>query len=85
MSNAKPAEDAATEIARLRAEIETLRAAAGEKAQQTARRAEALVQEMGEAVCQQSELVAAKIRERPLTALLLAGLAGFVIGRLARH
>jgi ElaB/YqjD/DUF883 family membrane-anchored ribosome-binding protein len=84
MSNAKPAEDAAAEIARLRAEIETLRAGAEEKVRQTARTAETMAREMGEAVCQQSELVAGKVRERPLTALLVAGLAGFVIGRFVR-
>lgn len=85
MSNTKPTEDAAAEIARLRAEIETLRAAGEEKMQQAARKAETLTREMGAAVCQQSELVAEKMREHPLAALLIAGVAGFVIGRLTRR
>ena len=85
MSNSKPTEDVATEIARLRAEIETLRAAAGEKAQKTAREAETMARAAGAAVCRESEMLAEKISERPLTALLIAGLAGFVIGRLVRR
>lgn len=77
MSSQKPAEDAAGEIARLRAEIEALRARTEEKMAHAAR-------EAGDTIHHEAELVAEKVRERPLAALLIAGVAGFVIGRLAR-
>lgn len=84
MSSEKPADAAAAEIARLKGEIEALRAAATDKAEHATRRAEAVAREVESIACDSSERIVAMVRERPLAALLIAGVAGFVIGRLAR-
>jgi ElaB/YqjD/DUF883 family membrane-anchored ribosome-binding protein len=84
MSSQKSTDDAMSEIARLRAEIETLRAAAEAGGKRAAHAAAAVADELGEAVHRQSDLLAEIVRERPMSALLVAGLAGFIIGRLAR-
>ena len=83
MSSEKPA-DAAAEIARLKGEIEALRAAATDKVEHATRRAEAVAREVESIACDSSERIVAMVRERPLAALLIAGVAGFVVGRLAR-
>jgi ElaB/YqjD/DUF883 family membrane-anchored ribosome-binding protein len=76
-------EDARTELARLRAQVEKLMservtpalAGAADTAEDYARRARATIEH-------QADTVSSTVRERPLLAIGLAAVAGYLIGRL---
>jgi ElaB/YqjD/DUF883 family membrane-anchored ribosome-binding protein len=84
MSNAKPAEDPAAEIARLTAELETLRGRAGAALGRAGKEAGKLAEDARDLARHETEALARQVQERPLLALAIAGAVGFLIGRLAR-
>lgn len=77
------ADDARTELARLRAQVERLMqervtpalAGAADTAEDYARRARETIEE-------QADYISSTVRERPLLAIGVAAVAGYVIGRL---
>ncbi|MGG5820122.1 DUF883 family protein [Falsiroseomonas sp. HW251] len=82
-SGTRLAEDARTELARLRAQVERLMqdrvtpalGTAAETVEDYSRRARDTIEEG-------AETFAETVRERPILAIATAGLAGFLIGRL---
>jgi ElaB/YqjD/DUF883 family membrane-anchored ribosome-binding protein len=78
-------DDAMSQIARLREQVETLmrdtvRPAVGEAAE----RAEAVAHEAADALRGRADALAGVIREQPLTAICIAAILGFVLGRAGR-
>lgn len=79
------AESATTQIARLRAQVESLmRDRVTPALADAAGRAESAVHAASDKVREQSETVAGKVREQPLMAVLIAVAVGFVLGRVTR-
>ena len=79
------AEDAATQITRLRTQVESLmRDRVTPALADAAGRAESAMHAASDKVREQSETVAGKVREQPLLAVLLAAAIGYVLGRATR-
>jgi ElaB/YqjD/DUF883 family membrane-anchored ribosome-binding protein len=82
---ANRAEDATSQIARLREQVEALMrdrvtpAVAG-----AAGRAESAMHTAADKMRGQAETVSSKVREQPLVAILIAAAVGFVLGRATR-
>jgi ElaB/YqjD/DUF883 family membrane-anchored ribosome-binding protein len=82
---ADEAENATTQIARLRAQVETLmRDRVTPVLADAAGRAESAMHAASDKVRGQAETVSGKVREQPLTAVLIAAAVGFVLGRVTR-
>ena len=78
-------ESATTQIARLRAQVESLmRDRVTPALADAVGRAESAVHAASDKVREQSETVAGKVREQPLMAVLIAVVVGFVLGRATR-
>jgi ElaB/YqjD/DUF883 family membrane-anchored ribosome-binding protein len=79
------AEDATTQIARLRAQVESLmRDLVTPAVADVAGRAEIALRTASDKVREQAETVSGKVREQPLLAVLIAAAVGFVLGRVTR-
>ena len=77
------AEDATTQIARLRAQVESLmRDRVTPAVADVAGRAEIALRTASDKVREQAETVSGKVREQPLLAVLIAAAVGFVLGRV---
>ncbi len=82
---ANRAEDATAQIARLRAQVETLmKDRVTPAVADAAGRAEFAVYAASDKVREQAETVSSKVREQPLLAILIAAAVGFVVGRTTR-
>ncbi len=78
-------EDATTQIARLREQVETLMKERVTPAMaQAAGRAEDMVYGAAGAVKDQAEMVSGRVRDQPLMAILIAVGIGYVLGRTIR-
>lgn len=78
-------EDATTQIARLREQVEVLMKDRVTPAiTDAAGRAESAVYSAAGAVREQAEAVSGKVREQPLLAVLIAAAVGYVLGRTTR-
>ena len=78
-------DDAASQIARLRAQVEALMKERVTPAlAEAAGRAETAVYGAAGAVRDQAEAVSGRVREAPLTAVLIAAAIGFLLGRAMR-
>jgi ElaB/YqjD/DUF883 family membrane-anchored ribosome-binding protein len=79
------AEDATTQIARLRAQVESLmRDRVAPAVVDVAGRAESAMHAASDKAREQAETVSGKVREQPLLAVLIAVAIGFVLGRVTR-
>jgi ElaB/YqjD/DUF883 family membrane-anchored ribosome-binding protein len=79
------AHDANEQIAQLREQVEALMNDRVSPAlSNAANRAETLARSAGDMARQQAKAVSGQVREQPLFAVLIAGFAGFLIGRLFR-
>ena len=78
-------EDATTQIARLRAQVESLmRDRVTPVLADAAGRAETAMHAASDKVRDQAETVSGMVREQPLIAVLVATAVGFVLGRVTR-
>jgi ElaB/YqjD/DUF883 family membrane-anchored ribosome-binding protein len=78
-------EDATTQIARLREQVEALmKDRVTPAVAEVAGRAESAVYSAAGAVRDQADVVSGKVREQPLLAVLIAAAAGYVLGRVTR-
>jgi ElaB/YqjD/DUF883 family membrane-anchored ribosome-binding protein len=78
-------EDATTQIARLREQVEALmKDRVTPAVADAAGRAESAVYTAAGAVRDQADAVSGKVREQPLLAVLIAAAAGYVLGRATR-
>ena len=78
-------EDATAQIARLREQVEALMKERVTPAlAEVAGRAETAMYGAAGAVRDQAEMVSGRVREAPLTAVLIAATIGFVLGRAMR-
>jgi ElaB/YqjD/DUF883 family membrane-anchored ribosome-binding protein len=78
-------DDAASQIARLREQVEALMKERVTPAlAEAAGRAETAMYGAAGAVRDQAEVVSGRVREAPLTALLIAAAVGFLLGRAMR-
>jgi ElaB/YqjD/DUF883 family membrane-anchored ribosome-binding protein len=78
-------EDATTQIARLREQVEALmRDRVTPVMAEAAGRAESAMYGAAGAVRDQAEVVSGKVREQPLLAILIAAAVGYVLGRVTR-
>jgi ElaB/YqjD/DUF883 family membrane-anchored ribosome-binding protein len=78
-------EDAATQIARLREQVETLMKDRVTPAMaDMAGRAESAVAGATTAVRDQAEVISGRVRDRPLVAILVAAGLGWILGRVMR-
>jgi ElaB/YqjD/DUF883 family membrane-anchored ribosome-binding protein len=81
----KATEDAASQIARLRDQVETLmRDRVTPAVSDAAGRAQAAMTDAAGVVRDQAEVVSGKVRDQPLVAVLIAAGIGFVLGRAMR-
>jgi ElaB/YqjD/DUF883 family membrane-anchored ribosome-binding protein len=81
----KVAEDASTQIAKLRAQVEALmKDRVTPAVADAAGRAEAAVHAATDTMRDQAEMVTTKVREQPLLAILLAAGIGYLLGRVTR-
>ena len=81
----KATEDAASQIARLRDQVETLmRDRVTPAVSDAAGRAQSAMNDAAGVVRDQAEVVSGKVREQPLVAVLVAAGIGFVLGRAMR-
>jgi ElaB/YqjD/DUF883 family membrane-anchored ribosome-binding protein len=81
----KKSDDAHTQIARLREQVEALmKDRVTPAVAQAAGRAESAVYGAADAVREQAETVSSKVREQPLLAVLIAAGIGYVLGRATR-
>ncbi len=82
---ASDTEDATTQIARLREQVEALMKDRVTPAlADAAGRAESAVYSAAGAVREQAEAVSGRVREQPLLAVLIAAAVGYVLGRTTR-
>jgi len=82
---ASDTEDATTQIARLREQVEALMKDRVTPAlTDAAGRAESAVYGAAGAVREQAEAVSGKVREQPLLAVLIAAAIGYLLGRVTR-
>jgi ElaB/YqjD/DUF883 family membrane-anchored ribosome-binding protein len=78
-------EDATTQIARLREQVEALmKDRVTPAVADAAGRAESAVYTAAGAVRDQADAVSGRVREQPLLAVLIAAAAGYVLGRVTR-
>jgi ElaB/YqjD/DUF883 family membrane-anchored ribosome-binding protein len=78
-------EDATTQIARLREQVEALmKDRVTPAVADAAGRAESAVYTAAGAVRDQADAVSGRVREQPLLAVLIAAAAGYVLGRATR-
>ena len=78
-------EDATTQIARLREQVEALmKDRVAPAVADVAGRAESAVYSAAGAVRDQADVVSGKVREQPLLAVLIAAAVGYVLGRATR-
>ena len=81
----KATEDAASQIARLRDQVETLmRDRVTPAVSDAAGRAQSALNDAAGVVRDQAQVVSGKVREQPLVAVLVAAGIGFVLGRAMR-
>jgi ElaB/YqjD/DUF883 family membrane-anchored ribosome-binding protein len=78
------ADDAMTQIARLRAQVESLMRDKVAQVAKSSERIEEAAHEAADAVRERADALADTVRERPLTSVLIATAIGYLIGRLAR-
>jgi ElaB/YqjD/DUF883 family membrane-anchored ribosome-binding protein len=78
------ADDAMTELARLRAQVESLMRDKVATVVDGAERIEAAARDAADLMHDRAEDLSRTVRERPLTAVLVAVGVGYLIGRLAR-
>ena len=79
------AEDATTQIARLRAQVEALmKDKVTPAVADAAGRAEAAMYGAADTVREQAEAVSGRVREQPLLAILIAAGVGYALGRVLR-
>jgi len=79
------AADAMAEIAELRAQVEALmREKVAGVVGQTVERVEAAAHDASDLARERAEALAVMVRERPLTAVLIAVAVGFLLGRTGR-
>ncbi len=79
------ASDANDQIAQLREQVEALMNDRVSPAiSNAAQRAETMARSAGDMAKQQATAMSGRVREQPLFAVLIAGFAGFLIGRLFR-
>jgi ElaB/YqjD/DUF883 family membrane-anchored ribosome-binding protein len=82
---ANKAEDATSQIARLREQVETLmKDRVTPAVTEAAGRAEAAVYDAAGKVREQAEVVSGKVRDQPLLAILIAAGVGYLLGRVTR-
>jgi ElaB/YqjD/DUF883 family membrane-anchored ribosome-binding protein len=78
-------EDATTQIARLREQVEALmKDRVTPAVADVAGRAESAVYTAAGAVRDQADVVSGKVREQPLLAVLIAAAVGYMLGRVTR-
>jgi ElaB/YqjD/DUF883 family membrane-anchored ribosome-binding protein len=78
-------EDTHAQIARLREQVEALmRDRVTPALADAAGRAESAVYGAADTVRDQAEMVSGKVREQPLTAILIAAAIGYIFGRVTR-
>ena len=78
-------EDATTQIARLREQVEALmKDRVTPAVADAAGRAESAMYTAAGAVRDQADAVSGRVREQPLLAVLIAAAAGYVLGRVTR-
>jgi ElaB/YqjD/DUF883 family membrane-anchored ribosome-binding protein len=81
----KATEDAASQISRLRDQVETLmRDRVTPAVSEAAGRAQTAMNDAAGVVRDQAQVVSGKVREQPLVAVLIAAGVGFVLGRAMR-
>jgi ElaB/YqjD/DUF883 family membrane-anchored ribosome-binding protein len=81
----KKTDDATTQIARLREQVEALmKDRVTPAVAQAAGRAESAVYGAADVVREQAETVSGKVREQPLLAVLIAVAIGYALGRVTR-
>lgn len=79
------ASDTTEQIAQLRRQVEQLMSErVTPMLADAAGRAEAAARSATDTVREQAEAMSTRVREQPLTAVLVAGVAGYLIGRLFR-
>src|SRR6185437_3795847 len=79
------ANDAKEQIARLREQVEMLmRDRVTPALSDAAGRAEAAARQAGDMAREQAEALTGRVREQPIIALLVAAVAGYLVGRLTR-
>lgn len=78
-------DDAMAQIARLRAQVEALmRDKVAPKMHGLVEQVDASAHDASAALHDKAEVVAAQVRAQPLTAILLAATAGFILGRASK-
>jgi ElaB/YqjD/DUF883 family membrane-anchored ribosome-binding protein len=78
------ADDAMAQIARLRAQVESLMRDKMAQVVDGTERIEAAAYEAADVVRERADAVAGTVRERPLTAVLIAAAVGYLVGRMVR-
>jgi ElaB/YqjD/DUF883 family membrane-anchored ribosome-binding protein len=79
------ADDAMAQIARLRAQVETLmRDKVGPAMEGAAERAEAAAHDAADAIRGRADALAGVVRDQPLAAIGIAAVVGFLLGRAGR-
>jgi ElaB/YqjD/DUF883 family membrane-anchored ribosome-binding protein len=79
------AEDAMTQIARLRAQVETLmRDKVTPAMEEAAERVGAVAHDAADVMRGRADALAGVVREQPLTAICIAAVLGFLLGRTGR-
>jgi ElaB/YqjD/DUF883 family membrane-anchored ribosome-binding protein len=79
------AEDADAQIARLREQVETLmREKVAPAVEDAAERAEEVARDAAEILRARADALAGLVRQQPLTALCVAAVIGFLLGRTGR-
>jgi ElaB/YqjD/DUF883 family membrane-anchored ribosome-binding protein len=82
---ADKAEDAMAQIARLRAQVETLmREKMTPAMEDAAERVEAVAHDTADVMRERADALAGLVRVQPLTAICIAAIAGFLLGRMGR-
>ena len=78
-------EDATSQIARLREQVETLmKERVTPAVTEAAGRAESAIHSAADTVREQAEAMSGRVREQPLLAILIAAAVGYVLGRVTR-
>jgi ElaB/YqjD/DUF883 family membrane-anchored ribosome-binding protein len=84
-SFSEKADDAQEQIAELRQQVEQLmRERVTPALADAAQRAETAVRNVTEIALEQVEAISSRVREQPITALLIAAATGYLIGRVSR-
>ena len=84
-SHPDDADDPMAQIARLREQVETLmRDKVAPRVNELAEQADASAHDASAALRDRAESLAAHVRAQPLTAILLAAAAGFILGRAGK-